>query len=177
MRTRPISVAFVCVLLALGAAAAPALARRVARGPTTKQIRAAVHRAVHSHDLWSTVNICNTPNYPNAIGIRGEMPALGFAAQLSMEIRVDYWRFDKNGFSPVAGIRRVLKLGTMSWGLHQAGYIFQFKPSFVLRGSVTFTWRLHGKVIGRAVRTTGGPYGHVDFSDPPGYSKPTCIIK
>src|SRR6516225_9959914 len=54
------------------------------KGPTRAQIRAAIHRALHSRVLWATVNICDTMHHQNVIGIRGQMPSLSFAAGLRM---------------------------------------------------------------------------------------------
>src|SRR6516165_1209759 len=59
--------------------------------PTAAQMRAAVQRAERSKYLWATVNICNTKRHPHAIGVRGQMPALGFPALLQMTVHLKYW--------------------------------------------------------------------------------------
>jgi hypothetical protein len=180
MSTRPairsLTTLWAVAAFAGGVCAQPVLARSAA-SPSPAQIHSAVHRAAHSENLWATVNVCDTPNYPNYIGIRGQMPALGFSSALSMQVRVDYWSFARSGFVPVRGAKKTVNLGTASSGLYQNGYFFRFKPSLILRGTITFQWRRQGKVIGSAVRHTGGYYHRVMFSDPPGFSRPTCTIK
>jgi hypothetical protein len=164
------------LLALLGAiAAAPADARQ--RQPTPAQIRAAVARAERSRDLWATVNICDTKRNPDTIGIRGEMPALGFKTGLSIEIRLEFYKFKQRQWALVPGAVRRVPLGSFSTGLHQDGFSFIFKPFVVLRGAVTFKWTLAGKVIGSTARTTARNLKHVDDGDPPGYSRARCTIQ
>jgi hypothetical protein len=147
------------------------------RGPTGTQVRAAIRKAERSRDLWATVNICNTRRYPNAIGIRGQMPSLGFNASLAMHIGVDFWVITKHRFQPVPRTSQSVSLGRSHAGLRQGGVRFKF-PSHAghLRGSVTFVWRLGRRVIGSITRkTTGGHHG-ADFGDPPRYSSSQCWI-
>ena len=75
--------------------------------PTKAQIRTAVARAERSKSLWATVNICNSKRYPDRIGVRGQMPSLGFAAWLSMDIQVQYYSdAHEKHFVPAAAQRR-----------------------------------------------------------------------
>jgi hypothetical protein len=163
---------------ATGATAATARHHRpVATRPTAAQIRAAIGRAMRSSDLWATVNVCNTTRHKNKIGIRAQMPSLGFASRLYIDVRVDYWSPADNRFEPTQADSGPISLGRATHAVHQGGSLFTFAPpAGVLRGVVTFEWRLGGKVIGRAVRKTGHGYKHVDFADPPGYSAGTCTI-
>jgi hypothetical protein len=70
-----------------------------------------------------------------------------------------------------------VQLGSGSNGLYQGGASFGFQPTADLRGQITFTWTLAGKVLGRASRMTVGHIKNVDFADPSGYSAATCVIK
>jgi len=140
-------------------------------------VNAAIARAEHSPALWATVNVCNTPRNPAVIGIRGQMPALGLRTSLSMEIQVDYWSSRDQRFEPDPGVAKRVTLGHARRGVHQAGWSFQFAPhAGLLSGTVTFTWKIAGRVVGRAVRPTTGGHGHVDGADPAGHSASACRI-
>ncbi len=154
------------VTLALGSSATP----------TPAQIHQRVNRAESSRDLWATVNICSTGNGLGSLGVRGQIPALGFNASLAMGIAVQYWNSPKRQWASVPAAARLLQLGSYVTGLHQAGYTFKFASPALLRAVVAFQWRLGSTVIGRATRLTDGGINHVDFGDPPGYSRATCTI-
>jgi hypothetical protein len=157
-------------------ASARATARKPSKGPTAAEVRAAVARAARSRDLWATINICNTPRNPAKIGIRGQMPALGFTSRLYMDVRIEYWSGSDKRFKPT-NARQLIALGRTARAVHQSGAIFPFNPGAgILRGVITFQWRLGRKVIGKVVRRTGHGYQHVDFGDPPGYSAGLCTI-
>jgi hypothetical protein len=166
--------------LAAMALPASALGSTAGRPLTPGQIRAAVLHAERSHHLWATINICDTHAYPDRIGIRGQMPALGFAARLEMRIQVDYWVPAAKRFRPVpgSGARSLARLGTVVGGLQQSGHTFHFKPgSGRLSGTITFRWTRTGKVIGQiSKRATGGHRG-VDRGSPPHHSAATCTIR
>lgn len=97
---------------------APATAQaRRHHSPTRAQIRTAIDRALRSKTLWATVNICDTAHHPDVIGIRGEMPALGFGAALSMRIQVNYLASGRFKPDPGAAVR--LALGSPTSGSQQ----------------------------------------------------------
>jgi hypothetical protein len=169
---------FFIAMLLLSAFSSSALAK-VGGGPTPGQVRAAVKRAEHSRQLWATINICNTQAYPDRIGIRGQMPALGFPARLTMTIQVDYWVAAAKGFKPVPGsnARAVTPLRTVVNGLQQGGHTFHFKPGAgLLSGTITFQWMRMGKVIGQISKKAIGGHHRVDRGDPPHHSAATCTI-
>ena len=160
-------------LLAVGWAS-PAYA---SRGPSSSQIRAAIRKAERSRDLWATVIICNTRRYPNAIGIRGQMPNLGFSASLAMRFGVDYWVNTKHQFQPVPHVSDSVSLGAARSGLKQGGVRFKFgSHAGHLRGSVTFEWRLGRTLLGSITRKTSGGHSSADFGDPPHFSASQCWI-
>jgi hypothetical protein len=158
---------------ALMAGSGAATAR--SKPPTAAQIRRAISHAEHSRALWATVNICDTPKYPHVIGIRGEMPALGFAAQLRMTFMIDY--AVGKGFKPLHGVADPVKLGTPRSGVYQGGVRFTFGPhAGVLRGRVRFSWRLGKRTLGTVVRTTTAGHHGASYGDPRGFSAARCSI-
>jgi hypothetical protein len=145
------------------------------RRPTSSQIRNAIRKAERSRDLWATVNICNTKRHPNVLGLRGQMPSLGFNASLGMRFGVDYWVITKHQFRPVPHVSESVSLGSSKMGLKQGGVRFKFgSHSGHLRGSVTFQWRLGRRVLGSITRKTSGGHPRADFGDPPRFSASQC---
>lgn len=176
---------------AVGAFSAPSLAAAKpptkhktakSKGPTAKQIRTALAIAERSPDLWATVNVCtSSPNPPgDVVGVRGQMPSLGFQAMLRLNVSIDYWNYSDMKFEP-ANASAVVSLGKGTHGIHQGGVSFPFAPpaagmQFLVRGRVTFEWRIGNKVVGTVSRTTGHGYPNVGFSDPPGFSAGVCAL-
>ncbi len=186
-RREPIT-ALVATALVAAAPALPGSAAAATRssGPTAAQVRAAVSRAKRSGNVWTTINICNTRRHPYMIGFRVQMPGLGFGANLSADIRVQYWSPTAKRFQPVRGRTGALgasvSLGRATTGTHQGGVSFPFqKPPpgahYVFRAVATFTWKLGHRVLGSTTRATGHGYRHVDQGDPAGYSAGTCTIR
>lgn len=158
-------------------AALPAAAESSAGGPTGAQIHTAVAHAERSRNLWATVNVCDTPKHPSEIGIRGQMPALGFPARLYMRIEVQYLSLPDLHFRPVPGASAWIGLGVQSGGVHQGGVVFRISPhAGLLRGSVRLQWKLGRKVIGQVTRATVHGHPSADFGDPPHHSLGTCLI-
>ncbi len=158
-------------------APAVALARSSSHSPTPAQIKQRVSRAERSRDLWATVNICSTHRHPRTMGVRGQIPALGFKTGLTMTIEVQYWAKSKHRYEPDSATHKLLRLGNYTTGLHQAGYSFKFASPAMLRAQIAFQWKLGSKVIGNTSKVTAGGIKHVDFSDPAGYSSATCKIR
>ena len=162
------------------AAAAGAAQNQSTKNPSPSQIRAAVQRAEKSTNLWATVNICNRPpHYTDDVGIRGQMPALGFAAWLSMDVKLLYYSSSAKRYVPVPTRgTKLVRLSRSSSGLQQGGAIFQFSPHQpALKAMVEFIWRRSGDLLGTTTRiTTAGHHG-ADFGSPPHYSAATCKIK
>jgi hypothetical protein len=169
-----VSVALAAVLaLAVPAAAA----RSRPRAPTAAQIRRAVQRLEHSRDLWATVDICNTKRHPRVLGVRGQMPSLGFGATHEMNIQVEYQPSRKIGFKPDPHVKHAVALGYSANKLLQGGWMWQFpRHTGLLRAAVAFVWRRGNRQIARIVRTTTGGHRNVDFSDPPKFSAAQCNI-
>ena len=144
--------------------------------PTPAQIRNAVRSAEHSRSLWATINICNTTKHPHELGLRGQMPALGFEAGLYMIFEVEYRSPVSIAFHADPGTRKRVFLGRAALRVHQAGLTFRFTKSAQLAGRVEFQWELNGKLIGHVTRRTTGGHSHVDGGDPPGHSVASCSM-
>jgi hypothetical protein len=164
------------LVLVLAVAATPALG--AASGPTPNQIKSAVHNAERSKRLWATINVCDTRKHPHTIGIRSEAPALGFQATISISIAVDFYSKTDRRFEPDPNATKMIKVGPVTHGIHQRGVTFRFAPhTGRLRGTATFSWTRHGKVLGSTKRLTTPSHHDADFGDPSGFSAATCMIK
>ncbi len=164
------------LVVVLAVVATPALGSTSV--PTPNQIKSAVHSAERSKRLWATINVCDTRKHPRTIGIRGEAPALGFPATISISIAVDFYSKTDKRFEPDPSATKMIKVGPVSHGIHQRGVTFRFAPhTGRLRGTATFSWTRRGKVLGSTKRITTPSHHDADFGDPSGFSAATCMIK
>jgi hypothetical protein len=165
------------LLFALGALlAVPPVGQ--AAGPSPSQIRKAVSSAKRSKRLWATINICDTRRHPHTVGIRGQVPALGFSSSISLAISLDFWNPRTNRFKRDPGAKKLIRLGNVSTGIRQQGVTFQFdRGAGRFRGSATFVWKRSGKVLGQTDKLTTGGHHDADFGDPRGFSAATCTIR
>ena len=140
--------------------------------------RASAHSPLQSRQLWATIDLCNPPDQPHYVGVRGSMPGDGRATDsMYMRFRLQYmnaaghWA-DANG--PVPSFVAVGSARTT----RQLGRSFQVRPqqALTLRGVVTFQWRQAGRVLASASRVTTAGRESLKGSDPAGYSAATCRI-
>jgi hypothetical protein len=120
-------------------------------------------------DLWATVNLCDTPSKPGAVGVRVSIPREKGAPRQWARIRLQWfdgtdraWRLVRSGGD--AGWARI-GIGTR---LVQGGTTFTFPPPkpgarIVLRGLVDVEWRDGTDVVDHARLTTTA--GHRDGKD------------
>lgn len=167
---------------AAGAQAAQLAAVRQAspRPPSRSQIAAAITHARRSRYLWATVNIClPKPRHGGVIGVRGEMPALGFRATLGMTIQLQQYASSGKRFISVAGstATRTVTLGNLTHGIHQDGAEFPFSMDTpLLRAEVTFTWTLDGHRLLRLSRATTSDHPSAAYGEPVGHSAASCRL-
>jgi hypothetical protein len=142
----------------------------------------AVAKDVDHPDLWATVNLCDTPARPGAVGVRVSIPREKGAPQQWAHIHLQWfdghvraWRGLATGGD--AGWKRI-GIGTR---LVEGGTTFTFAPPqagsrLVLRAVVDVEWRDGKDVVDHArLRTTPG---HVDPGDPHRrVSRSSCEIK
>jgi hypothetical protein len=144
----------ILTVLALAALAAPAGA-----GAATQK----------HPDLWATVNLCDPPAKPGAVGIRVSIPREKGAPRQWARIRLQWFDGTRRAW------RRVTSGGDAGWArigigtrLVEGGTTFTFPPPkpgsrIVLRGVVDVEWRDGTDVVDRAhLRTTAG---HKDSKD------------
>jgi hypothetical protein len=156
------------------------LMRRVFPAAIAVLLLAAAPGHAREPGLWATVNLCDTPAKPSAIGIRVSVPAHGHRLEQWVRIRVEF--FDG------AAWKRVGAAGDAGWkrfgrgrGTVQAGTTFTYPPpaagqSLILRGAVDVQWRHKHKVRSRAKLPTES--GHASRTDPRlATSQATCEIK
>lgn len=133
--------------------------------------------------LWATVNVCDTPDHPDTVGIRASMPGSGVAKErMYIRFQLQYYRSSDNRWHNIGsgGDSGFIGVGSGKYKARQTGRNFTVQPpasgSFVLRGAVTYEWRLNGEVVRRArKRTRSGHTGTVG-ADPAGFSAATCQI-
>jgi hypothetical protein len=157
---------------------APALAG----GPSVKQIHQAAARAERSGSLWATINICSSHGLGKGgeLGVRGQMPSLGFSSTLRMTVQLGYWSQKHERFMAIPGPSAVanLAVGSSSTGLQQDGVVFGFNDSAgLLNASVDFTWTRGGRVIAEASRITTAGHRDADYSRPAHYSAADCRLR
>ena len=120
---------------------------------------AAAARAERSGSLWATVNICSSRGKGKGgeLGVRGQMPSLGFASTLRMTVQLGYWsasstsascrsRAPSRGDQPVAG--RV-DLGPAAGRRRSSASV---DSAGLLDAPVDFSWTRGGHVIGETDR-------------------------
>jgi hypothetical protein len=168
------------VITVLAAAVLVATGTATAAGVGPRRIARAVRRAEQSRSLWATVNICDTGSYRHDLGVRGQMPTLGFASSLFMVVQVNFWSQARHQFLPIqsnlAATR--LSLGSNANGLQQDGAVFPFSAhTGLLNATVTFIWTRGGKVIGQTVRRTTAGHTDAAHGSPPRFSAAQCRIK
>jgi len=155
----------VAIVLALDAGAS---ARGVARPDLT------------SPSLWATVDVCDTSSQPDTIGIRGSMPGTGDSSErMFMRFSVEY--LHRHVWHPIGGGSSALvPVGSADAQVRQAGQSFTIAPTrshgYVLRGVVTYVWRLHARTVATTIRSTTAGHDASAGADPPGYSAGLCSI-
>jgi hypothetical protein len=144
--------------------------RRIALAAIAVVALAAVPAQAREAGLWATVNLCDTPARPAAIGVRVSIPKHARGQQQWARIRVEW-------FDDAAGAWKSMGPGGDSgWrrlgrakGTVQGGTTFTFQAPgpgqrLVLHGVVDVQWRKKGKVRGRAKLPTES--GHANPNDP-----------
>jgi hypothetical protein len=173
-------------LLALAAAlaafaAASAAASTPGSGKTSNP--ATSERALlSSHELWATIDVCDPPNEPNTVGIRGSMPGDGKSNQkMYMSFRLQYLNAHKQWLDVASGESSSFVAVGSGAAARQGGTTFDLKPvngqpPVTLRGVVDFEWR-HGKtVVLSATRTSTVGHKSLAGADPANFSAATCVI-
>lgn len=133
--------------------------------------------------LWATVNICDTDDHPDTVGIRGSMPGSGIAGeQMFMRFQLQYYdQMDEEWHNiGTSGDSGFVPVGAAKYKQRQSGRNFTVRPprtgAFILRGAVTFEWRQDGEVVRRARKRTTSKHGATAGADPSGFSAAKCSV-
>ena len=111
-------------------------------------------------DLWATVNACDSPNFPDRVGVRAAMPGDGTGKRMYARFRLQFFSSQTNSWQPVSGGRSPkLYLGSARRD-RQAGWTFSVHPpstgSFLLRGVADLKWTKKAYRIKRVRVRRGG---------------------
>jgi hypothetical protein len=131
---------------------------------------------------WATVNVCDPPERPGAVGVRAFVPrrpattaAQWIRVRLQFRDAAGVWRPVRSG-----GDGGWSRIGTGRRDV-EGGRTFTFPPpaegrTFTVRGIVHVEWRRGGRLVARTrVRTTAG---HADRRGPgPAVSRRICVIR
>lgn len=136
-----------------------------------------------SPSLWATVNVCDTERWPDTIGIRGSMPGSKDDNEtLWMRFQVQFMSSADAKWHnvPEGGDSGFVAVGSARSKARQAGRSFRISPrageQVLLRGKVSFEWRLGDVVTRTATMRTQKGHKSSAGSDPPGYTASTCTI-
>jgi hypothetical protein len=142
--------------------------------------------------LWATVNICDTIDSPDAMGLRASMPGNGGRQRMYMRFSAQWWSgLSQQWLDVPGGTSPWIHAGSARHASRQTGWTFDFQTppagrAYVLRGSVEFHWRALRKPGGarraswqlarRASLLTRSKVPGVHGGDPPGTSKAMCLL-
>jgi hypothetical protein len=111
------------------------------------------------HPFWATVNVCDTKNSPNALGIRMSVPGNGTHQRIFSRYTAQWWSEADQQWLTVEGSGATpwLPVGTADMSSRQAGWTFTFvQPpegtTYVMRGVVEVEWRGSFAAAQRAAR-------------------------
>lgn len=97
---------------------------------------------------WATVNICDTKNSPNALGIRISVPGNGTRQRIFARYTAQWWSEADQHWLTVegSGVTPWVLVGSADMASRQAGWTFSFvQPAegttYVMRGVVELEWR------------------------------------
>jgi hypothetical protein len=144
-----------------------------------------------SRDLWTTVNLCNTPAHPNEMGVRGRMPGDGTHTKMYMRFTAQYRDPESRSWVSMVGDGQSpwIYAGSALVSHQETGFTFSFDPPqagdrFVFRGVADFQWRArkrsHGKLHMAVVRSERmhTEAGHpAAGAEPAGYSSAACVME
>lgn len=158
---------------------APALAASTAT--PEKSTGSYRHALLTSPELWATIDVCNPPDQPNTVGIRGSMPGDHQSHdKMYMSFRLQYlstttmqWVDLLSGETP-----SFVAVGNGA-AARQDGRSFKLVPgksASTLRGVVDFQWRRGSTVLLSVSRPTTAGRDSLAGADPAGFSAASCVI-
>jgi hypothetical protein len=101
-----------------------------------------------AHPFWATVNVCDTKDSPNSLGIRTSVPGNGTRQRIFARYTAQWWSEADQKWLTVegSGVTPWLLVGSADMASRQAGWTFTFvQPpegtTYVMRGVVELEWR------------------------------------
>jgi hypothetical protein len=98
--------------------------------------------------FWATVNVCDTENSPNALGVRTSVPGNGSDERIYARYTAQWWSGEQQEWLTVggSGVTDWVPVGSADMASRQAGWTFRFvQPpagtTYVMRGVVELEWR------------------------------------
>jgi hypothetical protein len=131
-------------------------------------------------NLWSTVNVCDTFNHPDDVGIAARMPGSAKGYRMYMRFYVQFLDGDEWKFVKTGGKSPWVLAGSDKFSWIERGWTFSFNPpqagtSHTLRGFVRFEWRRgKTKVVKKTHRYTSAGHPGTRDADPKNYSARKC---
>jgi hypothetical protein len=170
-------------LLASGCALVPLVASASAASSGQRAKRADTQALLRSRLLWATIDVCNTPDQPDTLGVRGSMPGDREAHDtMYMRFRLQYLNRTTNAWIDLAhGVSPTWANVGSAASARQGGRSFQLspvagQPAVTLRGVVAFQWRHGSQVLAQTSRATSAGRRSLAGADPAGFSAATCMI-
>jgi hypothetical protein len=147
---------------------------------TATWAQASSHSPLQSRQLWATIDLCNPPDQPHYVGVRGSMPGDGRASDtMYMRFRLQYLNATTGQWTDIAKgpVPPFVAVGSAKT-TRQLGRSFQVRPQqgLTLRGVVSFQWRQGSRVLDSASRVSTAGRESLKGSDPAGFSAATCRI-
>ena len=159
-----------------------------AASPVGPRFEPGARAAAASRRLWATVNVCDTFDSPDAMGIRASMPGNGTGQRMYMRFSAQWYSSLRGWLDVPNGRSPWIYVGSARYAARQAGYSLDFQTppfgrAYILRGTVQFQWRSQRRAKRSGYRiarehtalTTTGLRG-VRGGDPKGTSKAMCAI-
>jgi len=140
--------------------------------------------------FWATVNICDTAETPNGLGVRTSVPGNGNEERVYARFTAQWWSRAKESWLTVAGAGTTdwVYVGDSEFTAQQAGWTYRFAgppegTTYVLRGVTELVWRSRDDrrdgrwdVVRRRTLLTATGMNGVKGGDPVGTSKAMCLI-
>ena len=133
--------------------------QRAGSGAVAGVARARAQRGADRRPFWSTVNICDTEQSPNALGVRASVPGNGSNERIFARYTAQWWSSAAQEWKTVggSGVTDWVYLGTADMTSRQAGWTFRFvQPpegtTYVMRGAVELQWRDQAKAARKSRR-------------------------
>jgi hypothetical protein len=162
-----------CTLAATGTAGA---------GTSGKHTTAAERALLNSPQLWATIDLCNPPDQPDTVGVRGSMPGDEHSKdQMYMSFRLQYMNATTKQWVDLSNTAPSFVAVGAAKSARQGGSSFELKPvagnqGFTMRGVVSFQWRRGSTVEYTVSRPTTAGHQSLTGADPAGFTAATCQI-